>query len=240
MPINFSLVIPTYNEEKNLEDLCCQIFSVLDRLHFNFEIIIVDDNSPDQTWRVAEDLAKQDRRIKIIRRMHDRGLASAVVLGWASCQGEILGVIDGDMQHPPAVLTGMLNKILNNLEIDIVVASRYINGGMVLNRRLWQTFKSKLAIFLGKMLVPRIFTLIKDPLSGYFILRRKVIEGKKLSPIGFKVLLEVLAKGEYKKVIELPYIFNIRKKGRSKAGLWQFFISLLHFIKISDKKHAKV
>ncbi|MFA6358098.1 MAG: polyprenol monophosphomannose synthase [Candidatus Omnitrophota bacterium] len=232
MPIKFSLVIPTYNEEKNLKNLSQQLVSVLSNLNLDFEIIIVDDNSPDGTWIIAEDLAKQDRRIKLIRRRHERGLASAVVSGWGASEGEILGVIDGDMQHPFAVLAEMIKMILDDTGIDIVVASRYATGGKILKGCFWQGIRSKLATFLGKIIVSKIFKLIKDPLSGYFILRRRVIAGAKFSPIGFKILLEVLAKGRYKKVVEVPYLFGRREAGSSKSDLSQSFISLVHFIRL--------
>jgi dolichol-phosphate mannosyltransferase len=232
MSIKFSLVIPTYNEKANLLELYGKLVSVLDSLSFDYEIIIVDDDSPDMTWRIAEDLAKQDKRVKVIRRTQQRGLASAVISGWASSQGEILGVIDADLQHPPEILSDMLRRIFYDNEVDIVIASRYVAGGRVLNQNCWQVIKSRLAILLGRLLIPRIFELVKDPLSGYFILRREIIEVKQLSPIGYKMLLEVLAKCSYKNILEIPFIFTQRKRGRSKASWVQYSLSLLHFVKL--------
>ncbi len=232
MLVKFSLVIPTYNEKANLPELYEKLVSVLDSLSFDYEIIIVDDDSPDMTWSIAEDLAKQDKRVKVIRRRHQRGLASAVLSGWASSRGEILGVIDADMQHPPEIISNMLKMILYDNKIDIVIASRYVKGGRVLNQSCWQVIKSRLAFLLGRLLIPKIFKSVKDPLSGYFILRREIVEAKQLSPIGYKVLLEVLAKCSYKNILEIPFIFTQRRKGRSKANWVQYFISLLHFVKL--------
>ncbi|MCX5694532.1 MAG: glycosyltransferase [Candidatus Omnitrophica bacterium] len=229
MAINLSLVIPTYNEADNITELCCKLIKVLSGLPSNFEIIIIDDDSPDLTWKVAEELAKQEARIKVIRRIRARGLAQAVLSGWKNSQGDILGVMDADLQHPPEVLEVMFNKIISNPEVDIVVASRYVTGGGFLNRNPWQIFRSRLAIFLGKIFVPRIFKLVKDPLSGYFLLHRRVIEVKQLVPIGYKILFEVLAKGSYRNVLEVPYYQAERKKGKSKADWRQYLLSLIHF-----------
>lgn len=236
MPVKFSLVVPTYNEAANIRQLYQRIIDCLAKMPFDSEIIIVDDNSPDGTFAVMDDLTKADQRLKLIRRIKERGLASAVVSGWAASCGEILGVMDADLQHPPEVLKGMLNKIINNNEIDIVIASRYVAGGKVLNQNFLQALRSAAAIFLGRIFIPKIFKLIKDPLSGYFILRKKVIEGKKLAPIGYKILLEVLARCQDKNVFEMPYVFEQRKKGKSKAGWKQYLIFLVHLFKLRGFK----
>jgi dolichol-phosphate mannosyltransferase len=228
MALKLSLVLPTYNEAANIAELCSRIINILDRISFDFEIIIVDDNSPDGTWKIVEDLAKKDLRIKLIRRMSSRGLGSAVVSGWEVSRGEILGVMDADLQHPPEILEKMISQITSHQEIDIVIASRYVTGGGVLNRSFWQVFRSRLPIFLGIIFVPEIFKSLKDPMSGYFILRREVIAAKRLEPLGYKILLEVLAMGSYRKVCEVPYIFAIRQGGRTKAGWKEYFISLFY------------
>jgi len=238
MPLKFSLVIPTYNEAANIAKLCRQIINVLERISLDFEIIIVDDNSPDGTWRIAQDLARQDLRIKLLRRLRSRGLGSAVVSGWEISQGEILGVIDADLQHPPEILEGMINQVFNHQEIDIVVASRFVAAGGIENKSFWQILRPRLAIFLGLIFVPKIFKSVKDPLSGYFILRKRVISGIQLRPLGYKILLEVLAIGSYGKVYELPYIFAVREAGRTKAGWKQYFIFLLQLIKLKRKFKA--
>lgn len=228
----FSLVIPTYNEAANIADLYRKLIAVLSTQELPFEIIIVDDNSPDETWKIVEDLAKFDNRLKVIRRLSDRGLATAVIAGWVKAEGEIIGVIDGDLQHPPEILKMMLAEILRDKDIDIIVASRHISGGGVSKWSIWRRIISRFATMLSGIFVPKVFKRVKDPMSGYFILRKKVIEGKDLTPIGYKILLEVLVKGNYKKVLEVPYIFCERAKGGSKAGLKQYLISLIHFIKL--------
>lgn len=236
MTIKFSLVIPTYNEAKNIEKLCQKIIDVLDKIDLNFEIIIVDDDSPDKTWQVAQDLSKQDSRIKLIRRISKRGLATAVISGWNAAGGEILGVMDGDLQHPPEALEEMIKQISCHQEVDVVIASRYVAGGGVLNRRFWQIFRSRLAVLLGRIFIPKIFKAIKDPLSGYFILKKKVISGNQLKPVGYKILLEILAKGSYGKICEVPYVFAARVKGNTKAGWKECCASLFHLIKLVGNK----
>lgn len=233
MKTDFSLIIPTYNESQNIAFLCRRLRDILSSGALSFEIIVVDDDSPDKTWKVAEDLAKEDPRIKLIRRTGERGLSTAVLRGWAKAEGSILGVIDGDLQHPPEILLSMLAKINADIETDIVVASRHVRGGGVSRWSFIRRFISRTATFLSGILIPKIFKTVKDPMSGYFILRRSVIQGKELRPIGYKILLEVLVKGDYRKVTEVPYTFVERKRGGSKAGIRQYFISLMHFIRLS-------
>ncbi len=235
MPVRFSLIVPTYNEYLNLQQLYQRIIGALVNFPFDYEIIIVDDDSPDMTWTVAEGLAKKDKRVKVIRRIDKRGLATAVMSGWDVSEGEILGVMDADLQHPPEILEEMLGKIINNNKVDIVVASRYVAGGKVLNRSFQQILRSGFAILFGRIFVPKIFKSVKDPLSGFFILRRKVIECQALKPAGYKILLEVLAIGSYKQVYELPYSFAARNRGRTKAGWQACFAFLLQLIRLTGR-----
>lgn len=239
MAIKFSLVVPTYNEAENIEELCRQLISVLDKLKIEFEIIIVDDDSPDGTWRIAQNLAREDKRIKVVYRVSEKGLATAVVSGWSRAEGEILGVIDADFQHPPEVLVSMLRKLMQDDNLDMVVASRYIRGGGVSTWSFWRRFISSTATLISGLFLPKLIKVVKDPMSGYFVLRKRVIDGKNLSPIGYKILLEVLVRGSYRNVLEVPYVFEERKEGGSKAGLKQYFISLVHFIRLSRELRRK-
>ncbi len=242
MKEKLSLVIPTYNEAGNIENLCLLAAQTLNACSINFEIIIVDDNSPDGTWRIAQELAGKYGYIKAFRRMYERSLGTAVVFGWQNSNGEILGVIDGDLQHPPEILPGMLELISRDNETDIVVASRNIKGGGVSRWSPWRRFISWFATQASLFLIPDKIAKVKDPMSGYFILRREVVQGARLEPMGYKILLEVLAKGNYKKVSEVPYFFQERKKGGSKAGLRQYLTSFIYMLKLSrqvkkDKKN---
>lgn len=229
----FSLVIPTYNEAANIEGLLSLLDSVLSANNINFEIIVVDDDSPDQTWKIAQEIAKSNSRISVIHRKTEKGLATAVISGWKSVKGDILGVIDGDLQHPPEVIPALINKLNEDTLIDIVVASRNTKGGKVSKWSLWRRFISWLATFTSAFFLPEVLAKVSDPMSGFFILRKEVIEKKVLTPLGYKILVEVLAKGAYKKVAEVPYTFRERKKGGSKAGLKQYLISFIYFLKLS-------
>lgn len=235
----FTLVIPTYNEAANIEILCGLLVEALSKNNIDFEVIVVDDNSPDQTWKIVKRIAEKDKRISLIRRVNNRGLATAVIAGWKNAQGDILGVMDGDLQQPPETIPFLLNKLNEDAQIDIVIASRNIKGAMVLRRSVWRRFVSWLGALMSIFLFPEILAQVSDPMSGFFILRKAVIHNKVLAPWGYKILLEILTKGSYKKVVEVPYIFVERKKGGSKAGIKQYLISFFYFIKLSIQKNKK-
>ncbi|PMB06443.1 sulfonate ABC transporter permease, partial [Fischerella thermalis CCMEE 5328] len=126
----FSLIIPTYNEAANIEKLIQRLTNLLDeRIPGNYELIVVDDNSPDGTWQIAQSLIQKYPQLQVMRRQDERGLSSAVIRGWQVAKGTILGVIDGDLQHPPHVLLQLLDAIIKGA--DLAVASRHIDGGGV-------------------------------------------------------------------------------------------------------------
>jgi dolichol-phosphate mannosyltransferase len=215
-----SVVVPTYNERENLLELVERLDSVLK--HTPYELIVIDDNSPDGTWELAERLAER-YPIKVIKRERRDGLASAVIRGFEEAEGDVLVVMDADLQHPPELIPKLVKKLK---DADIVVASRYVEGGGV---KGWSTFRklvSKGATPLAKLFL----TSVNDPMSGFFALKRSVIEGVRLEPKGYKILLEILVKGRYSKVAEVPFIFEARKKGRSKLGFAQYLDYLKHLI----------
>ena len=107
----FTLVIPTYNEAANIESLCSLLVEVLSKNNIDFEVIVVDDNSPDQTWKIVQRIGEKDRRISVIRRTLEKGLATAVIAGWKNAKGPLLGVMDGDLQQPPGTIPLLLNKL---------------------------------------------------------------------------------------------------------------------------------
>ena len=207
--MEISVVIPTYQEGNNIKPLIEMIGMIMqDR---SYELVVVDDNSPDGTAEVAAGLS-ESYPIKVIRRERKLGLASAVTEGFKVAGGNIIGVIDADLQHPPELLRELVEKIEHGC--DIAVASRYIEGGGVENWSLYRKIVSRGATLLAKPL-----TGIKDPMSGYFFIKRRVIEKKRFRPGGFKILLEILVKGDYGRYEEIPYIFRARRWGRTKLGL---------------------
>ena len=209
--MSLSLIIPTYNERENLETL-------LRRLHHclcphNHEFIIVDDNSPDGTNELARELSTE-YPVRIITRKDKRGLASAIVTGFKEATGEIIGVIDADLQHPPEVMIKLIEQMP---QCDIAIASRYVKNGRVDGWNFFRHLVSKTAIFLSRPL-----TLVKDPMSGCFLVKASVINGIEFNPVGYKALLEVLVKGNYRQVKEVAYTFQARVNGRSKLGFSEY------------------
>ena len=205
-----SIVSPTYNESENIRLLIERISQVMsDR---EYEIIIVDDNSGDGTEAIAKQLAEK-YPVKVLVRNGKLGLASAILTGFEYATGNIIGVIDADLQHPPEYMLEFINDIEQE-ECDIAIGSRYVNGG---STECWSKKRlliSRLAVLLAKPLIRGV----SDPMSGFFFLKRSVIEGIRLNPMGYKLGLEILVKGKYKNVKEIPYTFKRRKNGSSKLN----------------------
>jgi dolichol-phosphate mannosyltransferase len=233
-----SLVIPTYNERTNIGTLIPHIYAVLEKTAHAFEIIIVDDDSPDGTWQVVQEMMREYPELRMLRRTDERGLARAVLRGWQEAQGEILAVMDGDGQHPPETLA-LLLETLDKQGADIAVASRHVPGGGVSQWNFWRRGVSWGATLAAAWLLPGLLATVRDPLSGYFALRRSVIEGCMLKPEGYKILLEVLARGHYRAVVEVPYIFIERRQGRSKLGLRQYREFVTHLMHLSWEQRLR-
>lgn len=217
-----SITIPTYNEKENIGKLIRAIHDVLGR--YEYEMIVVDDNSPDGTAEVAEELSNI-YPIRILKRDKKLGLASAILHGFQNSKGEILGVIDADLQHPPIYIESFIFSVFNGY--DIVIGSRYIDGGKIEG---WSTYRS--IISKGAILLSRPLTNIKDPMSGYFFIKKNVIENITFNPIGYKILLEILTKGSYKNIEEIPYTFKVRENGDSKLDTYEYinYLKLLYHL----------
>ena len=201
-----SIIIPTYNEAKNIADLVMRIKASLSE---KYELIIVDDGSPDGTGAIAEKLA-QEFPIKVIHRAKKLGLASAVLEGFKVASGDLIGVMDSDLSHPPEIIPQLI-KNMKEQGADIIVASRFAKGGGISNWPKIRLLSTNIA-----MLSVRLLTSVQDPMSGFFILKTDVIKDVNLIPRGFKILLEILVKGRYKKAIEFPFLFIDRVYGKSK------------------------
>ncbi|ASJ10397.1 dolichol monophosphate mannose synthase [Thermococcus sp. P6] len=224
--MKISVIVPTYNERENLEEL----FERIDRAlrGYDYEIVVVDDDSPDGTWKFATGLS--DRYpVKVIRRTREKGLSSAVIRGFREAEGDVFVVMDADLQHPPEVIPELLRAIEGGA--DIAVASRYVPGGGVKNWYWYRRLISRGAIMIGRLALPKIRN-VRDPVSGFFALRREVVENVDLNPVGFKILLEILIKGNYGKVAEVPFTFGLRKAGESKLGTGTIFNYLRHIYRL--------
>ncbi|MDO8622729.1 MAG: glycosyltransferase family 2 protein [archaeon] len=222
-----SLIIPTYNEKENIQVLLDKLFSILKQNKINGEIIIVDDNSPDETGKVVEDLKKKHRNLRIIHRPGKLGLSSAVLEGFSVANGDVLAVMDADLSHPAEKIPEMLDIIRKN-EADFVIGSRYIKEGKIEG---WNI--KRLAMSKGAILLSRVFTPVKDTMSGFFMIKKQCIQNKELNPKGFKILLELIIKADYKNINEIPITFVNRTKGESKAGIKEIFYylnNLIHYL----------
>lgn len=227
-PIRFSLIIPTFNERDNIERMVARLSHLLDEVMPNdYELLVVDDNSPDLTWEYAQDLADQYPNLLVMRRQHERGLSTAVIRGWQAARGEIIGVIDADLQHPPEVLLKLLEKIEDGA--DLAVASRHVEGGGVSSWSATRRFLSRGAQLLGLMILPRVLSSVSDPMSGYFLVKRKAIAGVPLNPVGYKILLEVIGRGNIQEIAEVGYVFQEREVGESKVT-WRQYKDYLHHL----------
>jgi len=212
------LVIPTLNEAGNVPILIDRVRASLDQTGCNYELIFVDDDSRDGTQDIVREFAKDDPRVKLCVRVNERGLAGAVIHGWANTDANILGVIDADLQHPPELLPGLLEGVRG--AHDIAIGSRYLtsNGDSTAGWNPARRLVSSMATWVTYPL-QRPGIRVKDPMSGFFMVRRECIDGIRLHPEGFKILLEILVRGRIRSALEIPYRFGLRHAGKSKANV---------------------
>jgi len=227
-----SVIIPTYNERENLPLLVDELSSILSE-SMAHEIVVVDDNSPDGTGQVADDLGKKNCNVRVVHRPAKMGLASAVIDGLKGSHGDSVVVLDADLQHSPKLLETLFNEITNGA--DLAIASRYIDGGGINRCDPWRKIVSKGATFLTRTLLPHI-RIIRDPLSGYFMFKRSIIVETQLSGMGWKILLEILVKGKCKRIVEVPYVLEPRLTGKSKLKLKDYVAFLTIIFKLKRSK----
>lgn len=226
LDIDVSLVIPTYNERANVHPLLREIEAALGGL--TWEAVFVDD-STDGTNDVIAERAADDRRVRLLHRVENRGgLAGAVVDGFGEVRGEYICVLDADLQHPPGTIVDLLD-MARAVAADIVIASRYVPGGGAdgLAGPL-RRFYSRGLKQLSRLAFPRRLAGITDPLGGYFLVRRSVVQGVTLRPVGYKILLEILIRCPWRAASEIPYRFQPRRHGASKANFRQGMQFLRH------------
>jgi len=220
-------VIPTYNEKPNLRELISRINSACSAKGMEVEIVVVDDNSPDGTGALAEEL-RNEFNVKVLHRAGKLGLSTAVIEGFEAATGDLLVVMDADLSHPPEKIPEMVEKIRSG-DAQVVVGSRYVKGGCVENWPIHRRLVSK-----GATLIARGLTKVKDPMSGFFALERAVISGVELNPIGYKIGLEIMVKGRYERVEEIPITFADRKAGKSKLGASVYLKYIDHCIRLYE------
>ncbi len=215
--VELSIVLPTFKERDNVAELVRRLGAALDGIAW--EAIFVDDNSPDGTWQAAKAIAATDPRVRCLRRVGRRGLAGACIEGILSSSAPFVAVMDADLQHDERVLTQMLDKLRSG-NFDLVAASRYVEGGSAegLSNKTRGRLSSLATVLTAKLLsVP-----LSDPMSGFFMLRRDRFDAiaDKLSPSGFKILLDVAATaGPSLRVAEQSFVFGKREQGESKFNI---------------------
>jgi dolichol-phosphate mannosyltransferase len=210
-----SLIVPTFRERDNIGPLVQQIARSLDGV--DYEVVLVDDDSRDGTEELVAELSAQ-YPVRIVVRKDKKGLASAVVDGFAHARGLAIGVMDADLQHPPQVLPALLKALEDGP--DVAIGSRYVKGGGCVGWGLIRRIMSKGAGILAHLFLPTTRG-IADPMSGYFMFRPEVIAGASLQPTGYKILLEILVAGSPHKVTEVPFTFVTRERGESKLRFSQ-------------------
>jgi len=223
-----SIIVPTFNERENIGELIGRLALCLGNR--SWEVVFVDDDSPDGTADIVREYAAADSRVRCLQRVGRRGLSSASIEGMLSTSGPYVAVIDADLQHDERLLPQMLDLLKQEADTDIVVGSRYAPGGDVSDWDVRRARMSRLAVRLSRVLVPAELT---DPMSGFFMMRRSILQGSvhRLSAIGFKILTDLFASFprplRYK---ELAYRFRVRRAGESKVDsvmAWDYVMLLL-------------
>src|SRR5687768_7652874 len=174
------MVVPTYNERDRLEELVTAVFRAAEARGLSIEMVIVDDNSPDGTGALADELSKRFP-LKVVHRAGKLGLGTAVMAGFAAASADVVGVMDADFSHPPALVPRML-ATFTATGADMVVASRYVPGGSTPNWPFRRRLLSRVACLLARPLTP-----IRDAASGFFLIRREIVRTVQIQAGGFKI-----------------------------------------------------
>ncbi|MGC2161464.1 MAG: glycosyltransferase family 2 protein [Silvibacterium sp.] len=212
-PYDLCVVIPTYNERENIVPLFARLRAALAGIRY--EVILVDDDSPDGTAETARAAAGEQTNLRVLERIGRRGLASACIEGMLATSAPMLAVMDADLQHDEGILPQML-RMMQSGKYDLVVGSRHAEGGSMGEMAPWRVFLSRMGRRLCRLKKP------SDPMSGFFMIRRTSFESvaHRLSGIGFKILLDLLLTGrETLRVGEIPYHFRPRQHGKSKLDV---------------------
>lgn len=229
-----SIVVPTRNEAGNIQPLVHRLDAALKGLDNTWELIFVDD-SDDSTPEVVKSLASANgHTISLLHRrpgQREGGLGGAVKRGFAVSRGDAIVVMDADLQHPPEVVPALVAPVLSG-KSDLVAGSRYGDWGS--RDGLAGPFRHATALFcrwLAYRFVPES-GLLTDPMSGLFAIHRSVVEDAHLRPEGYKILLEVVAHGDWHTVLNVDYRFSVRHSGESKAGLVEGLVFLRHLSRL--------
>jgi dolichol-phosphate mannosyltransferase len=227
-PLHLSIVIPTFNERSNICELLRRLEAALSGI--TWDVIVVDDDSPDDTASLVRAIARTDPRVRCLQRIGRRGLSSACIDGMLASAGPIIAVMDADLQHDEGILPRMLSEIERG-DADVVVGTRYAAGGSTGAWNRGRALLSRIATAASRAVLTQH---LSDPMSGFFMLRRTVLDAtvRDLSGLGFKILLDILTAAKQPlRVTEVPYTFRKRFSGESKLGglvIWEYGLLLAH------------
>jgi dolichol-phosphate mannosyltransferase len=229
-----SIIIPTYCEAENIHPVVTRIRAALDT-RLDYEILFVDDNSPDETGARVTELQKQGAPVRLIVRRDERGLSSAILCGFHQARGDLLLCMDADLSHPPESILEMVKTLTEN-QADMVIGSRYISGGKT--EKGWGMFRWLNSRVAG--LLARPLTAVRDAMTGFFVMPRSVFEqARNLNPIGYKFALELIIKCPCRKVVEIPIFFADRQYGESKLNIREQARYLLHLKRLYDYRYGR-
>jgi dolichol-phosphate mannosyltransferase len=220
--LRLSVVVPTFNEAGNVRELLRRVENSLGPE--GWELIFVDDDSPDGTAAIVRDIARADGRVRVLQRIGRRGLSSACIEGMLSASAPVIAIMDADLQHDETRLPVML-QALESGSADLVLATRYAGGGSTDGWDATRAGMSRIATRVSGLVLK---SPVSDPMSGFFMLRREVVDAnvRGLSALGFKILLDILATSKNPlKIVEVPYTFRDRFAGESKLdsmAMWDF------------------
>jgi len=232
--LDLSISTPTYNEAKNIETLTVRIFDSLKKYDIQGELIVVDDNSPDGTAAEAERMAKS-YPVRVHVRKHRAGPGPAIMDGIRLSEAPVACIMDADLSHPPEALPEMY-KLIKEGKANLVIGSRHVAGGGTSEWVWYRKFFSWGARLLGRFLTP-----VVDLTSGFFMFDKNILKGADINPIGCKVGLELMVKGNHHgKVVEYPIIFQERAMGESKMGWRETREYIKHLFALTFYKLAKI
>ena len=222
-----SVIIPTYNEVDNVGQLIGEIHGALQGM--DYQIVVVDDNSPDGTYFAAKQIAERDSRVLALCRPSKLGLASAVLHGFKASNGNLVVMMDSDLSHRPHDLRNLLSVAGC---ADIVIGSRYVKGGSIVGMSPYRQLASRTSIWISRKMLG---LHVRDTTSGFVVFRREVLDSlaPKAKSTGFKLLLEVLVKHPKAQIKEVPITFFNRRRGKSKFGVGEVvqFLRLCHSLR---------
>lgn len=225
--IRFSVVVPTFNEQASIKSALDSLYGAISIEPDRFEVIVVDE-STDRTPQIIRNL--NYRNLRLIRFEQQRGLAGSVIEGFAASCGTYLGVIDADGQHPAKKLFELFETAVQN-GCDVVIASRHVEGGGIENWSVYRKVVSVGATYIAKWILLRNQKVL-DPMSGFFVVRQASIENVTLDPVGYKILLEILVRGDVGNIKEVGYQFTDRDNGESNLDFREYLNYLAHVYRL--------